>query len=100
WWLTDEAVLLDTAGRYTTDDVDTDRAAWLGFLDLLKLYRPREPLHGVIVTLSVYDLLHWTDDEIARYATQVRERIGELQTRLGQRLPLYLLVTKSDLLAG
>ena len=100
WWLTEEAVLLDTAGRYTTDDTEADRAAWLGFLDLLKLYRPREPLHGVVAALSVYDLLHWNDDEITRYAAQVRERIGEAQARLGQKLPLYLLLTKADLLAG
>jgi type VI secretion system protein ImpL len=93
-------VLLDTAGRYTTDDTEADRAAWLGFLDLLKLYRPREPLHGVVAALSVYDLLHWNDDEITRYATQMRERIGEIQARLGQKLPLYLLLTKADLLAG
>ena len=100
WWLTDEAVLLDSAGRYATDDVEADRTAWLGFLDLLKLYRPREPLHGVIVSLSVYDLLHWNDDEISRYAGQVRDRFAEIQTRLGQKLPLYVLVTKADLLAG
>jgi type IV/VI secretion system ImpK/VasF family protein len=100
WWLTDEAVLLDSAGRYATDDVEADRATWRGFLDLLRLYRPREPLHGVIVTLSVYDVLHWNNHEIARYAAQVRERLGEIQTRLGQKLPLYVLVTKTDLLAG
>ncbi|MGY2499106.1 hypothetical protein, partial [Klebsiella pneumoniae] len=37
WWFTDEAVLLDTAGRYTTQDshAQVDKAAWLGFLDLL-----------------------------------------------------------------
>ena len=100
WWLTDEAVLLDTAGRYTTDDLEADRAAWLGLLDLLKLHRPRTPLNGAIVTLSVYDLLHWNDDEITRYAGQVRERITELQARLGMRLPIYLLICKTDLLAG
>jgi type VI secretion system protein ImpL len=32
WWFTDEAVLLDTAGRYTTQDShgDVDKAAWSG----------------------------------------------------------------------
>ena len=100
WWFTDEAVLLDTAGRYTTDDVDADRAAWLGFLDLLKLHRPTKPLNGVIATLSVYDLLHWADEEIARYAGQMRERVAQLQARLGARVPVYLVVTKADLLAG
>jgi type IV/VI secretion system ImpK/VasF family protein len=100
WWITDEAVLLDTAGRYTTDDLENDRAGWLGLLELLKQYRPRRPLHGVIATLSVYDLLHWTDDEIARYAGQMRERLTELQARLGARPPIYLVITKADLLAG
>jgi len=100
WWLTDEAVLLDTAGRYTTDDLAADRAAWLGLIDLLKLHRPRGALNGVMVTLSVYDLLHWDDDEITRHAGQVRERIAELQARLGMRLPIYLLICKTDLLAG
>jgi type VI secretion system protein ImpL len=102
WWFTEEAVLVDTAGRYTTQQSDrqADSAAWLGFLDLLKRYRAREPLNGVIVTLSIGDLVHWTDEELARYARHVRERLAELDTRLGVRLPIYLMVTKADLLAG
>ena len=41
WWFTDDAVLLDTAGRYTTQDSDreVDKAAWMGFLELLKQQR-------------------------------------------------------------
>jgi type VI secretion system protein ImpL len=102
WWFTDEAVLLDTAGRYTTQESDreADAAAWLGFLDLLKKFRPRQPLNGVLVTLSVSDLVHWNGEELARYAEHVRERLAELHRRLGVRLPVYVLVTKSDLLAG
>ncbi len=38
WWFTDEAVLIDTAGRYTTQDSyeQVDSAAWQGFLARLK----------------------------------------------------------------
>ena len=102
WWFTDEAVLLDTAGRYTTQDSDreADAAAWLGFLDLLKRHRARQPLNGVIVTLSIADLVHWNGEELARYGAHVRERLAELQERLGVRLPVYVMVTKADLLAG
>ena len=32
--MTNEAVILDTAGRYTTEDSDRDE--WLSFLELLK----------------------------------------------------------------
>ena len=102
WWFTEQAVLVDTAGRYTTQESDhqADSAAWLGFLDLVKRFRPRQPLNGVIITLSIGDLVHWNDEELGRYAKHVRDRVRELYTRLGVRIPIYLMVTKSDLLAG
>lgn len=102
WWFTEDAVLLDTAGRYTTQqsDAEADAAAWLGFLDLIKRFRPRRPLNGALVTLSVSDLMLWNDDERKRYALHVRARISELYERLGVRFPVYVLVTKADLLAG
>ncbi|WLI89447.1 type VI secretion system membrane subunit TssM [Massilia sp. R2A-15] len=102
WWFTDEAVFLDTAGRYTTQDSEqkVDAAAWQGFLALLTKFRPGSPLNGAIVTLSLSDLL--TQDEAQRnaYAAAVRSRVAELYERLGTRFPLYLVVTKADLLAG
>ena len=102
WWFTDRAVLIDTAGRFTTQDSDrdNDRATWSGFLGLLKRSRPRQPVNGVLVTVSVSDLL--TRDAAARsqYAATVRERLQELHENLAIRFPVYVLVTKSDLLAG
>ena len=102
WWFTEEAVLLDTAGRYTTQesDLEADAAAWLGFLDLIKRFRPRRPLNGALVTLSVSDLMLWNEEERKRYAWHVRARVAELYERLGVRFPVYLIVTKTDLLAG
>ncbi len=102
WWFTDDAVLLDTAGRYTTQESEqhADAAAWLGFLDLLKKHRPTRPLNGAIITVSVSDVLVWNDAERAHYADAVRQRIAELYSRLGVRFPLYVMVTKCDLLAG
>ncbi|MBL8481132.1 MAG: type VI secretion system membrane subunit TssM [Rhodocyclaceae bacterium] len=102
WWFTDEAVLLDTAGRFSTQDSDekVDRAAWQGFLDLLKRYRPRQPLNGAILTLSIADLLQSPPEERERYALAMKRRIQELYEKLGVRFPVYLMVTKCDLLAG
>jgi len=58
WVFTNEAVFIDTAGRYTTQSSDqaVDSASWTSFLDLLKKNRPREPINGVIVAISVKDL--------------------------------------------
>ncbi|MEN9903977.1 MAG: type secretion system rane subunit TssM, partial [Pseudomonadota bacterium] len=102
WWFSDEAVLLDTAGRYTTQDSeqDSDRQAWLGFLDLLRRHRPQQPLNGVLLTVSIADLLGQSESDAARHALALRTRLQELYSRLDMRLPVYVLVTKSDLIAG
>jgi type VI secretion system protein ImpL len=102
WWFTSDAVLIDTAGRYTTQDSyrEADRAAWLGFLQLLVKHRPRQPINGVILTLSATDLLQPDGERKRALAREMRERIGELHAHLGIRFPVYVMVTKCDLLAG
>ena len=102
WWFTDEAVLIDTAGRYTTQDSDqaSDRGAWHGFLGLLKRHRPRQPLNGVLLTVSLGDLLAQDPDAVERHAAVLRARVQELYEQLNVRLPIYVLVTKADLIAG
>jgi type VI secretion system protein ImpL len=101
WWFTDDAVLIDTAGRYTTQDSDSevDRAGWRGFLALLKRSRPRQPLNGVLVAISVADIMVGRTDMLA-HAAAIRARVKELNTSLGVQLPIYVLFTKSDLIAG
>lgn len=102
WWFTDEAVLIDTAGRYTTQDSNQaeDKHAWDAFLDLLKKTRPRRPLNGVVLTISTADLLLQGAAERSAHAAALRARLQELDERLSTRLPVYVLVTKVDLLRG
>ncbi|MGZ0784854.1 type VI secretion system membrane subunit TssM [Pseudomonas saponiphila] len=102
WWFTDQAVLLDTAGRYTTQDshASVDKAAWLGFLDLLKTQRSRRPIDGAFVAISLSDLLLGSEAERAAHAAAIRLRIQELYTQLGVRFPIYLMLTKLDLVPG
>ncbi len=98
WWFTSEAIILDTAGRYTTES--EDREEWLAFLDQLKKYRPRKPINGVIVAVAISDLMNATDDQITEHARTIRARIDELINRLGITFPVYILFTKCDLLDG
>ncbi len=102
WWLTDNAVLIDTAGRYTTQDSDAaaDKAGWERFLGLLKKNRPRLPLNGVLVTFGVDMISRLGPAEREQHARTVRRRIKELEEKLGQRLPVYFMISKTDLLAG
>ena len=98
WWLTNEAVILDTAGRYTTEDNDRDE--WLAFLDMLARNRPRRPLNGLLVAVSVGDFVDLDEEGSAALGQRIRERMDEVMTRLKVVLPVYVLFTKCDLLAG
>lgn len=102
WWFTQQAVLLDTAGRYTLQESQRTRDAseWQTFITLLKRYRPRQPINGVIVTLSVADLLSDSPEVRHAHAIALRDRMTELHQQTGIHFPVYIMVTKSDLLKG
>jgi len=102
WWFTNDAVLIDTAGRYTTQDSHkvVDSSAWEGFLNLLKRNRRRRPINGAIIAISLLDLLSQTDEERIMHAKTIRSRIDELMDKLEIRFPIYLMFTKTDLVSG
>jgi len=98
WWLTNEGVILDTAGRYVTEEDDQEE--WLSFLDAVAKSRPRRPINGLIVTVAASDLLTLDEPGAAAMGAQLRERVDEVTGRLHLLVPVYLLVTKCDLLSG
>ena len=98
WWLTNDAVILDTAGRYATEDEDHDE--WLSFLDTVGRARPRRPLNGLIVAVPVTDLAAETEEGAAELGHRMRERVDEVMSRLQVVLPVYVLFTKCDLVPG
>lgn len=102
WWFTDEAVLIDTAGRYTTQDVNSemDKAAWRGFLELLRTHRPRRPINGVIIAISLADIISTSEAQRKIHADHVKKRLQELMRYFGMTMPVYVLITKCDLLSG
>ncbi len=73
WFFTTEGILLDTAGRYSIHE--EDRAEWLGFLGLLKKYRPRAPINGIIVTVSIGELLGNSPGFAMTLAKNLRQRV-------------------------
>lgn len=98
WWFSNSAILLDTAGRYMTED--EDREEWFAFLDILKKHRRRQPINGVIIGISIVDLINSAPDEREWHANKIRKRMDELMQRLGIRFPVYLVFTKCDLING
>lgn len=100
WWFFENAVILDTAGRYAVPLADEDRGEWERFLTLLAKYRRKEPLNGLIVTLPADRLLADDADALTDYGRSIRLRIDQLMRVLGAKFPVYLLITKIDLILG
>lgn len=102
WWFTKEAVLIDTAGRYTTQDSDakSDQKSWLAFLALLKRNRPRQPINGVLIAISIEDLLTLNDKDVVAHAAAIKARLMELHAELKVDFPVYVIFTKADLVIG
>lgn len=98
WFFTSESVVLDTAGRYSTQN--QDRGEWIEFLKLLKRHRPRTPVNGIILAISFPELVQGQTETFAVYARQVRQRINEIDEVFGVKVPVYIFFTKIDLLGG
>lgn len=98
WFFSNSAILMDTAGRYMTEA--EDREEWLAFLDILRKYRRRQPINGVIIGVSLADIANANVEELENHARNIRRRLDELIERLGIRFPVYLVFTKCDLLQG
>lgn len=101
WWFFEQAVIIDTAGRYAIPvDEGRDRDEWQKFLNLLAKYRRKEPLNGLVVTVAADRLLQAGAEALEEDGRQIRRRIDELMRVLGSKFPVYVLVTKCDLVQG
>ena len=101
WWFFEQAIILDTAGRYAIPiDEGRDKEEWQRFITLLVKYRKKEPLHGLVVAIAADKLLQATPEVLGEEGRQIRRRIDELMRVLGIRFPIYVLVTKCDLVQG
>jgi len=96
FWVFDRGVVLDVAG---------DEADWNDVVTHLQRLRPKRPVDGVIVTLSCAELLDAVTSEakrtdLAARAGKTYRKLWEAQTRLGFRLPTYILVTGCEKVTG
>ncbi len=102
FWFADEAVLVDTAGRYTSQDSfeARDKEGWDRFLSLLRVNRPLQPINGVMVAIGMDTLAGADRATLDRHADTIRRRLLELREGLQTIAPVYVVFTKSDLIAG
>ena len=98
WWFTNDAIILDTAGALLLEQ--SNKAQFEEFLDQLKHYRPDYPITGLVLAIPADSLL--TDDprHLEEKAGRIVEQFAVLQESLDLRYPVYVVVTKCDLITG
>ncbi len=101
-WASDDVVVIDAAARPASKDLTDalERQSWRAFFDQIKRNRPREPINGVLVAISVADLLTLPPAAATAQAAAIRAGLMELRKSLGVDFPAYALFTKADLVLG
>lgn len=103
WKYYGDGLVLDPGGEWTLSPNGNSSAYWKRLLSLLNQYRPERPLEGIVVTIAVTDFLGAAPlDAVAlvRRASQLQERLQQAQAMLGFSFPLYVVLTKCDLIPG
>ncbi len=102
FFFTDDAVLVDSEGPFQPDGTvpPGGNPVWTAFVGLIKKYRARQPINGVVLTLSLPDLESWNETERQAQSTELRQQLVALQTRLKVRFPIYIALTKVDVVPG
>lgn len=98
WWVIDDAVFVVAPGEFVTRPGPADAAEWDDLLDCLGSSRRRHPLNGILLAIPASRLAD--ESGVLEVADEMRRRLQEAMTRLRRVLPVYLLVTKSDQIAG
>jgi hypothetical protein len=97
WWFSNVGIFLDTAGRYISDE---SAAEWGQFLELVRKCRKEEPINGVIVAVPADELTRKSPAELDEEGRRIRARLDELIDHLGINFPVWIVVTKVDLIGG
>lgn len=101
WWFTNNAVILDLAGRLVFSEVETGTSnEWATFLKLLKTQRQNCPVNGMLLVIPADSLIKDSPEVIHRKAYKISQQLNMVQRTLDIRFPVFIVVTKSDLVTG
>ncbi len=98
-WYSNDALFLDTAGRYISH-ADDNNNEWSHILNGIKKYRSIKAINGIIVNISVTDVMGRSKAELYELSAKIRARIDDTRQVLGIHFPVYVLVSKVDQLSG
>ncbi len=105
WWFYDHGIVLDLDGKIVLNPTQatSDEELWKLFLNLLVHHRPKRPLDGIVLTIPVSEIYGQntlSHDDILIRAEYLYGKLWQMQHITGIRVPIYVVVTKCDLIPG
>jgi type VI secretion system protein ImpL len=118
WWVSDDAVIIDPPGAFISQASSagtmsgnanesepsippgTPARLWHHLLSWLLRNRSQRALNGLLLVIDLPALLQGTPEQRVALAHVLRTRLYEVSSQLGSRLPLYVVLSKFDLLDG
>lgn len=100
------AVIFDIDGTLieqpasSQEEGNVNSRLWGHWLSWLNEKRPRQPLNGIILTVDLPELLTNNKNQRERLLTLLRQRLQDIRQQLHCELPVYIVLTKIDLLYG
>lgn len=109
WWITRNLSIIDVPSKFLNPDSHPKKnepalassGIWSFMLDLIREYRGKEAMEGVIIALPLPELMEQSD--LKKYQNTLKlifTRLAELAKKFPRSLPCYLIITKCDLLNG
>lgn len=96
WWFTQQGILVDVM----TNQAEKDTNEWKKFIKLLKRERRNRPFNGVVLTLSLSELLMMSNKERQDFIQVISLYIRDIYSQFKAFVPVYIVFNKCDLIDG
>ena len=104
WWFYEKGIILDPAGYNIFSDPQASKGSdWVTLLKNLSKIRGKRPLDGLILTVPASYFVgrnKLTDEVLRQKADALSNQLIKTEKYLGVKLPIYILITKCDKIAG
>lgn len=105
WWFYDRGIALDVRGDQVLEATHphSNEESWKYLLSLISRHRPKRPLDGIVLAIPASELVGATaldEDKIFDRGKHLNRKLWQIQASLAMRVPVYVIVTKCDVLTG
>ncbi len=99
WWFNNDVTILDINSMNESDQ-SVKHAIWLQFINLLKNLRRNKPFDGVIINISIRDLMLADSEKRQELLSIVKQQLHLLNKKSNYAYPIYLIFNQFDQVAG